>query len=136
MDLNNITKIIEIFENSKVEDLELESKDFKIKLSKKIISETSNKIINDEDSVKNEKYIEIKSPIVGTYYCANSPTSKPFVNVGEKIKAGDTICIIEAMKVLNEIKSDVSGTVKEILVKDGELVQFDQVLILVGDNND
>lgn len=136
MDLNNITKIIEIFENSKVEDLELESKDFKIKLSKKIISETSNKAINDEDSVKNEKYIEIKSPIVGTYYCANSPTSKPFVNVGEKIKAGDTICIIEAMKVLNEIKSDVSGTVKEILVKDGELVQFDQVLILVGDNND
>lgn len=136
MDLNNITKIIEIFENSKVEDLELESKDFKIKLSKKNISETSNKVINDEDSVKNEKYIEIKSPIVGTYYCANSPTSKPFVNVGEKIKAGDTICIIEAMKVLNEIKSDVSGTVKEILVKDGELVQFDQVLILVGDNND
>ncbi len=132
MDLKNITKIIEIFEASKVSDLELESDDFKIKLSKKMESVTYEVPLAKE--VKQEvrhNYTEIKSPIVGTYYKANSPTSAPFVSVGQEIKVGDVLCIVEAMKILNEIKSEVNGIVKEILVNDGDMIQFDQKLMLV-----
>jgi acetyl-CoA carboxylase biotin carboxyl carrier protein len=69
--------------------------------------------------------------MVGTYYSAPSPTAKPFITVGQKIQQGDTIGIIEAMKIMNQIEADHSGTVIEILVKDGEAVEFGQPLIIV-----
>ncbi len=74
---------------------------------------------------------EIKSPMVGTFYEAPSPGSKPFVNIGDTVKAGDTLCIIEAMKMLNQIESDKSGVVKAIFVENGQPVEFNQVLFLV-----
>ena len=73
----------------------------------------------------------IKSPIVGTFYSAPSPTKPPFVKVGDKVNEGDTVCIIESMKVMNEIQADISGTVKSIAVKDGEAVEFGQPLIII-----
>lgn len=73
----------------------------------------------------------IKSPIVGTFYSAPSPTKPPFVKVGDKVNEGDTVCIVESMKVMNEIQADVSGTVKSIAVKDGEAVEFGQPLIII-----
>ena len=73
----------------------------------------------------------IKSPIVGTFYCAPSPTKPPFVKVGDKVSEGDTVCIVESMKVMNEIQADISGTVKSIAVKDGEAVEFGQPLIII-----
>jgi acetyl-CoA carboxylase biotin carboxyl carrier protein len=69
--------------------------------------------------------------MVGTYYSAPSPSAKPFITVGQKIQQGDTIGIIEAMKIMNQIEADHSGTVLEILVKDGEAVEFGQPLIIV-----
>jgi acetyl-CoA carboxylase biotin carboxyl carrier protein len=73
----------------------------------------------------------VTSPMVGTFYSAPSPTAKPFVSIGQKINQGDTVGIIEAMKIMNQIESDQSGTVIEILVKDGEAVEFGQSLIVV-----
>ena len=78
-----------------------------------------------------QKLFEIKSPIVGTFYRAPSPDDAPFVEIGDRIKAGQGICIVEAMKVMNEIESEVSGEVIEILVDNFQPVEFDQVLMRV-----
>ncbi len=75
---------------------------------------------------------QVKSPMVGTYYSAASPTSGSFVEIGQKVNAGDTICIIEAMNMMNQIEADKSGTVTAILVDNGEPVEFDQPLITIS----
>jgi acetyl-CoA carboxylase biotin carboxyl carrier protein len=75
--------------------------------------------------------LEIRSPIVGTFYRAASPDSPPFTSVDERIKPGDVLCIIEAMKLMNEIEAEVSGTVVEVLVENGEPVEYNQVLFRV-----
>jgi acetyl-CoA carboxylase biotin carboxyl carrier protein len=75
--------------------------------------------------------VEIHSPIVGTYYRSPSPDSLPFVKEGDKVKPGDPLCIIEAMKLMNEIESEVSGTIVEILVENGQPVEYNQVLFRV-----
>jgi acetyl-CoA carboxylase biotin carboxyl carrier protein len=74
----------------------------------------------------------VKAPIVGTFYRSPSPDAKPFVEVGQAIKAGDTICIIEAMKLMNEIEADASGVVKAILVENGQPVEYGQPLFVLG----
>lgn len=74
----------------------------------------------------------VKAPIVGTFYAAPSPDSKPFVSIGQKIKKGDTIFIIESMKVMSEIQSEFDGVVKEILVNSGDSVEFDQTIMIIG----
>ncbi|MDE2996076.1 MAG: acetyl-CoA carboxylase biotin carboxyl carrier protein [Bacteroidota bacterium] len=74
---------------------------------------------------------EVRAPIVGTFYAAANPDSDPFVKVGQKVSAGDTLCIIEAMKLMNEIESEVSGTVTAILVDNATPVEFDQPLFIV-----
>lgn len=73
----------------------------------------------------------IKSPIVGTFYAAPSPSKPAFVKVGDKVNEGDVVCIVESMKVMNEIQADISGTVASIAVKDGEAVEFGQPLIII-----
>jgi acetyl-CoA carboxylase biotin carboxyl carrier protein len=73
----------------------------------------------------------VKSPMVGTYYSASSPEAKPFVQVGSVVKAGDTICIIEAMKILNEIEADHSGTISKILVDNGQAVEYGQPMFII-----
>lgn len=74
---------------------------------------------------------EVRAPIVGTFYAAPNPDSDPYVKVGQKVTAGDTLCIIEAMKLMNEIESEVSGTVTAILVENGTPVEFDQPLFVI-----
>ncbi|NEX64443.1 acetyl-CoA carboxylase biotin carboxyl carrier protein [Noviherbaspirillum galbum] len=74
----------------------------------------------------------VKSPMVGTFYRASSPGNPPFVEVGSTVKEGDTLCIIEAMKLLNEIDADVSGVIKQILVENGQPVEFGQPLFVIG----
>jgi len=76
--------------------------------------------------------IEIKSPMVGTFYRAGAPGAPPYVDTGQRISEGDTLCIIEAMKLMNEFESDISGTIEEILVEDGEPVEYGQVLFRVA----
>jgi acetyl-CoA carboxylase biotin carboxyl carrier protein len=74
----------------------------------------------------------VKSPMVGTFYRAASPDAKPFVEVGEVVKEGQTICIVEAMKLMNEIEADASGTIKAILVENGQPVEYGQPLFVIG----
>ncbi|MEW6689866.1 MAG: acetyl-CoA carboxylase biotin carboxyl carrier protein [Pseudomonadota bacterium] len=74
----------------------------------------------------------IKSPMVGTFYRAPSPEAKPFVTVGEQVEQGQTLCVIEAMKLMNEIEADVAGTVKAILVENGQPVEYGQALFIIG----
>ncbi len=84
-----------------------------------------------EPQKDNSDYHEIRSPIVGTFYRAPSPGAPPFVEKGDKIKKGQVLCIVEAMKVMNEIESDVDGTVVDILVENAQPVEYNQVLFLI-----
>ena len=91
-------------------------------------------IFNSDDVVEEEIQTAkevIKSPIVGTAYLASDPGTKPFVSVGKKIKKGDTVMIIEAMKTMNHIPSLIDGVIKEICVEDGQPIEYDQVLIIL-----
>ena len=74
----------------------------------------------------------VKAPMVGTFYRAPSPDAKPFVEVGATVKAGETICVLEAMKLMNEIEADASGTIKAILVENGQPVEYGQALFIIG----
>ena len=74
----------------------------------------------------------VKAPMVGTFYRSGSPGSQPFVEVGQTVKAGDTLCIIEAMKLMNEIEADASGVIKAILVENGQPVEYGQPLVIIG----
>ena len=74
----------------------------------------------------------VKAPMVGTFYRSGSPGSQPYVEVGQAVKAGDTLCIIEAMKLMNEIEADASGVIKAILVENGQPVEYGQPLVIIG----
>ena len=87
--------------------------------------------ISTNKEVDNNNYITIKAPIIGTFYRRSSPEKEPFVNVGDKINVNDPLCIIEAMKLFNEIESEVSGTIVKVLVDDMSPVEYDQPLFLI-----
>ena len=149
MDFNYIKKLIKLFEESKVTELEIEEDKSRIKLSKR--NEVVQQIPNmqpvyqavphgkveimpksSETHSENGKLLhEIKSPIVGTFYHAPSPEADPFVKVGDSISVGSVLCIIEAMKLLNEIESDVSGKIIKVLVENGKPVEYNQSLFLI-----
>ncbi|MDY4077996.1 MAG: acetyl-CoA carboxylase biotin carboxyl carrier protein [Clostridium sp.] len=92
------------------------------------VSQEKTKVSEDENL-----YI-VKSPMVGTFYSSPSPDKAPFVSVGDTVKTSSILCIIEAMKLMNEIESEVSGTIKEILVKDGEMVEYGQPLFKIKED--
>ena len=123
-------------------ELEYTEKDTKIKVSKNNISVSNqslpsnipqDKILeNKEKNIQEKTGIKITSPIIGTAYHAPEPGAKKFIEVGKKIKKGDTICLIEAMKTFNEIKSDRDCTIKTVMVKNGEAVEFGQPLFEIS----
>ena len=92
-------------------------------------SDSENIIANND--AENSSYVTIKAPIIGTFYRRSSPEKEPFVNVGDKINVNDPLCIIEAMKLFNEIESEVSGTIVKVLVDDMSPVEYDQPLFLI-----
>ena len=107
-------------------------------LSKKVIVESeahadpnTKKENVEEINSSDSDNISIKSPLVGTFYKSSKPGEPPFINIGDQINKGDTICIIEAMKIFNEIEAEVSGKIIEILVEDGTPVEYDQPLVIV-----
>ncbi len=111
------------------------------KIIKKLIEALDDlkKSLKNEDIITNDSPIEeeievskevVKSPIVGTAYLAPEPGAKPFVSVGKKIKKGDTVMIVEAMKTMNHVPSSLDGIVKKICVEDGQPIEYDQVLII------
>lgn len=145
MDYNEIKKLITDIGESKVDEVNLEFPDG-IKISvkknnqiiKEIIKQNPNEILeNKEQTIEtkqtttNENYQIVKSPMVGTFYLKPSPTEKPYVEIGQTIKKGETLCIIEAMKLMNEIESEYAGEIVEILVKDGETVEYGKPLFYI-----
>ena len=140
IDKKIIKELSDYLDEFNLTELEYTEKDTKIKVSKNNISVNSQKIpnlrnnltqdsINKKDEVKTGK--EITSPIIGTAYHAPEPGAKKFVEVGKKIKKGDTIMIVEAMKTMNHVPSSSDGIVKKILVADGQPVEFGQTLIIL-----
>ncbi len=85
----------------------------------------------DDAGADDDKYITIKSPMIGTFYRSPSPDKPPYLNVGDSVKTGDTVCIIEAMKLFNEIESEVTGKVVKVLVDDSSPVEYDQPLFVI-----
>lgn len=85
----------------------------------------------EEKKIEDKNIVDIKTPIVGTFYRASSPDSDPFVDIGSRVKKGDTLCIVEAMKSMNEIESEVSGIINEILAENGKMVEYDQILFKI-----
>ena len=137
IDKKLIKELVDNLDDFKLSELEYQSGDTKIKVSKwaeitntNKVSEniTSNKTatINDE-----EKGIKVKSPIIGTAYLSAEPGAKKFVQVGDKIEKGQTIMIVEAMKTMNHVPSTSEGVVKSVLITDGQPVEFGQTLILL-----
>ena len=135
-----IKELSDYLEEFNLTELEYTEKDTKIKVSKNNISVNNQNIpspktgINSSNINSSEKIktgIEIKSPIIGTAYHAPEPGAKKFVEVGKKIKKGDTVMIVEAMKTMNHVPSTADGVVKEICVDDGQPVEFGQNLIIL-----
>jgi acetyl-CoA carboxylase biotin carboxyl carrier protein len=139
MKIENIEQIIKLFERSTVSKMEIESGDLKIKLEKEVGDTGTFVRVPTSAPQKVGEQIElasgtvVKAPLVGTFYTAANPQSAPFAQIGESVKAGTVLCLIEAMKVMNEIKAPVDGVVLEILGRNGEMVAYDQPLIRLGD---
>ena len=150
MDLNLIKKLIKILESSEVTDLEIEENGTRVKLAKKVrvtqsvsytpaaASPTAQTISEPVSKTEEKKAVdehaglhEIKSPIVGTFYRAPAPDADSYVQIGDVVSAGSVLCIVEAMKLMNEIESDVSGKIMKILVENGKPVEYNQPLFLL-----
>jgi|TARA_B100001113_G_C21113032_1_gene624102 acetyl-CoA carboxylase biotin carboxyl carrier protein len=147
MDIRKVKKLIEMLEASDLEELEITEGEESVKLVKRTTQSNSSKEIKEqisspkaeetEQQAANEKVQEIEgeeitSPMVGTFYTASSPGADAFVKVGDKVNEGDVVCIVEAMKMMNEIKSDFSGTVSKILVENSDPVEFGQPLFIIS----
>ncbi len=130
-----IKELVTCLEENKLSELEYSEKDIKIKVARNSFKEnnkieiSANKAELKED--KNTTGIEIKSPIIGTAYLAPEPGGKKFVEIGKKIKKGDTIMIVEAMKTMNHVPSTKDGVVKKVVVEDGQPVEYGQTLVIL-----
>lgn len=150
MDIRKVRKLIEMLEESGLEEIEIKEGEESVRLLKKHTNTIVSEIIStdkeasntpshessaNQDNTKNDTSVAgeiITSPMVGTFYASASPGAKPFVAEGDQIKEGDVVCIVEAMKMMNEIKSDFSGKVIEVLVENSEPVEFGQILFRIG----
>ncbi len=138
MKIENIEQIIRLFERSTVSKMEIESGDLKIKLEKEVgeapvVSRVATQSLPITEKTEVTSGTLVKAPLVGTFYSAANPQSAPFVQVGDKVTVGTVLCLVEAMKVMNEIKAPTDGIVLEILGKNGEMVAYDQPLVRLGE---
>lgn len=159
MDIQEIKQLIKIVEKSDIGEIELIEEGRKIRISKNSRLNTSNGIANPvyvqspiqtpaaespassppqseagdvtQETVNAEKYHEVRSPMVGTFYRSPAPDADSYVDVGDNVTEGTTLCIIEAMKLMNEIESEVSGRIAKILVENASPVEYNQVLFLI-----
>jgi len=136
MEFEKLKEFIKFMEENSLCELEIEEEGKRIRLKKfsenqpVVVSHVS-PAIKEEKETKKEGLIEIKSPMVGTFYRAPSPGAKPYVEVGDTIKPGDVVCIIEAMKLMNEIKAEIGGKISQVLIENGQPVEFGQVLFVL-----
>ena len=152
MKAKEIRDLIDFISNSGLDEVNIETQEFKIAVKKNtpIINTVSEIPVNSVQAAQsivasadassrqeapaqdeNSNYIEIKSPMIGTFYTTPSPDADNFVKVGDTVKVGQTVCIVEAMKLFNEIESEYSGKIVKILVENASPVEFDQPLFLV-----
>ena len=145
MDIRKIKKLIEMLQDSDLKEIEVSQGDESVRISRDNKSQTYvepviQKQVVHEANVASEKEVQqeeiegnqITSPIVGTFYRKPSPDKDPFIKVGDVVQEGDVLCIIEAMKMMNEIKSDFSGKVVSINVEDGQPVEYGQHIITIN----
>jgi acetyl-CoA carboxylase biotin carboxyl carrier protein len=146
MDIRKVKKLIELLEESGIAELEIREGEESVRISRQtstvvqsvapvaaplaaaapVATAPATSAVFEEVSGH-----QVKSPMVGTFYGAASPTSGPFVTQGQQVSVGDTLCIIEAMKMMNQIEADKAGTIRSILVENGSPVEFDQVLFII-----
>lgn len=149
MNLNDIKTLMQEFDASGIHKFELEMDTVKIKMAKEPVPKSVVSVPAPQPAMTIAPPMEtpvigstpaaevpmegvpVKSPVVGTFYSASAPGAEPFVTVGQQVKKGQTLCIVEAMKMMNEITAPVSGTITEILVKEEDMVEFDQVIMLI-----
>lgn len=151
MDIRKVKKLIELLEESGISELEIKEGEESVRISRQqhntvvmsnphytmpqthsaapvpLLDATAPLAIQKEQP----RGHQVKSPMVGTFYRASAPGANPFIEVGAEVKAGDTICIIEAMKMLNQIEADVTGKVTAVLIEDGQPVEFGQPLFII-----
>ena len=150
MDLRKLKKLIDLVEASGIAELEISEGEERVRISRATAQVTPTMMMQqpmvmppgpapatsgptgDPAVAKLPDGHLVRSPMVGTFYRAPSPTARPFVEVGASVALGDTLCIIEAMKLLNEIESDAAGVVKAVLVEDGQPVEYGEPLFVVG----
>ncbi len=130
-----IKELVNCLEENKLSELEYSEKDIKIKVARNSIKDNNKiQVIQNTSEIKEKENIsgtEIKSPIIGTAYLAPEPGGKKFVEIGKKIKKGDTVMIVEAMKTMNHVPSTEDGVVKKVVVEDGQPVEFGQTLVIL-----
>lgn len=158
---NEIIEIIKLFDKTQIDLIKIEDESTKLKLCKNSSTKAPSRSIEENEAesevlwVEKEiekvemqsaqskpdleqtkkKYYEVKSPMIGNFYRASSPEAKAFVEIGDQVKKGDPLCIIEAMKMLNEIKSEKSGKIVDILVENAAIVDFGKVLFLIEEED-
>ncbi|MBI1932777.1 MAG: acetyl-CoA carboxylase biotin carboxyl carrier protein [Ignavibacteriales bacterium] len=154
MDINEIKKLIKVFESSVITELTVQEGNLKIKISKNgsvntpiyttqnipiqnqmvsssVTESSSSSQVSETSKGKEDNFHVIKSPIVGTFYRAPAPDADPYVQVGEIVNPGSVLCIVEAMKLMNEIECDIDGKIVQILVEDGTPVEYNQPLFKI-----
>jgi len=151
MDLRKLKTLIELVESSGIAELEIEEGEERVRITRSVASSPTSTVgpvalpagsasvagpasamaSTPIAPVESEGH-QVKSPMVGTFYRSASPGAKPFVEVGDPVQVGDTLCIIEAMKLMNEIESDKAGVVKQVLVENGQPVEFGQPLVVIA----
>lgn len=153
MDIRKIKKLIELVEESGITELEVSEEEGTVRISRAapavapaavqyvaapqqmpVSAAAPNASVPAQEASAASSEVSghaVLSPMVGTFYRSPSPEAKPFIEVGQQVKVGDALCIVEAMKMMNRIESDKAGVVKAILVNDGEAVEFDQKLVII-----
>lgn len=146
MDIRKVKKLIELLEDSGVAEIEIHEGEESVRISRGSTTVQAAPIAAPapaaapqpaqdtppaEPAETQPSGQQIRAPMVGTFYRSSSPTASPFVEVGTEVKPGDTLCIIEAMKMFNQIEAEVSGTVKAILIENGQPVEFDQPMFVI-----
>lgn len=152
MDLRKLKTLIDLVQNSGISELEISEGEEKIRIAKHLSAAPTATLVNmpmaapamagsavspaptlaAEAAPAEPVGHAVTAPMVGTFYRSGSPGAAPFVEVGQSVKAGDRLCIIEAMKLMNEIEADVSGVIKAILLENGQPVEFGQTMFVIG----
>ena len=150
MDLRKLKTLIELVESSGIAELEIQEGEERVRITRTVAAGSAPTVVPvtlpavtapavgavamapaPSEPAEPEGH-QVKSPMVGTFYRSASPGAKPFVEVGDSVEVGDTLCIIEAMKLMNEIESDKSGVVKQVLAENGQPVEFGQPLVVIA----